>query len=282
MFWSSQGSEPKQVTGQKANEPDHEAPQFLPGGRSFLYARRDIHVFDLARGVETRLTFESRDNTNPIWSADGSQIAYSSNPRGYHEIYVHPSSGIGQQRVLLESNVDQNPLSWSRDGKTLFYNRINPATGRDLWALDVDRGASSLFHEIPARQGYAEISPDSHWVLYRSYETGVSEVYVQPLPPNGQRWAVSNGGSSEAHWRGDGAEILYDCKGSMMAADFRAVGSQAQLGKPKELFGLPPLRALGRNLFAVAPDGQQFLIVTVQPDARPAIVVVVNWPRLLQ
>ena len=245
MLWSSQGSEPKQVTGQKANEPDHEAPQFLPGGRSFLYAvrrlhvvetwlgyvdgrpprlllpafaryappgyllyangnsvlarrfdpstgalagagatvlsavaslpadwrgfvstsetgstlaflrdaptqgtclawydragramgsvggagdysnpalspdgrrlavsirdfsgRRDIHVFDLARGVETRLTFESRDNTNPIWSADGSQIAYSSNPRGYHEIYVHPSSGIGQQRVLLESNVD--------------------------------------------------------------------------------------------------------------------------------------------------------------------------------
>ncbi|HUI56266.1 MAG TPA: protein kinase [Bryobacteraceae bacterium] len=286
LAWYDRAGKPIGTVGAAG---DYYNPALSPDGRRLAVAardfsgRRDIHVFDLERGIDTRLTFEARDNTNPTWSPDGSQIAYSANPRGYHEIYVRPSSGMGQERALLKSSVDQNPVSWSHDGKTLFYNSRNAVTERSLWTLDIGSAASMLLHDVPARQDYAEVSPDNHWVLYRSRESGsLYEVYVEPWPPDGQRWPVTGAHTAEAHWRGDGAEILCESNGSMMAVDFHAVGSRAQLGHPRELFRLPPVRTAGRNWFAVSPDGQRILLMTQQREALPVIVVVVNWPRLLE
>ena len=40
--------------------------------------QRDIWIYDNARGVRSRFTFDAGDEIAPIWSPDGSRIAYSS------------------------------------------------------------------------------------------------------------------------------------------------------------------------------------------------------------
>ena len=57
-------------------------------------------------------------------------------------------------------------------------------------------------------EGSARISPDGHWVVYVSNESGRDEVYVAAFPgPGGKRQASSSGGVIP-RWRADGKEIF--------------------------------------------------------------------------
>ncbi len=48
----------------------------------------------------------------------------------------------------------------------------------------------------------ASFSPNSDYIAYTSGESGQYEVYVQPFPPNGDRWTVSSDGGEELIWSG--------------------------------------------------------------------------------
>ncbi|MGE5326622.1 MAG: protein kinase domain-containing protein, partial [Deltaproteobacteria bacterium] len=63
---------------------------------------RDLCIFDVERRTESRLTFDQLHNWSPVWSPDGTQIAYASNPKGNFHIYVRPGDGTGTVRSLLE------------------------------------------------------------------------------------------------------------------------------------------------------------------------------------
>jgi hypothetical protein len=186
-------------------------------------------------------------------------------------------------RVLLESNVDKNPLDWSRDGKFLLYNSANDVTTLDLWALGLTTfpRVPSLLMGRPYRADWAAASPDSHWILYRSNEDGQLGIHLQPLPPDGRTWRVSAGAGMQAAWRGDGREIFFESGGSLMATEFHP-GAPQPLGEPKELFRLPPVETIGRNFFVASRDGQRFLAEEVEPAGRLRLAVVEDWPRLLE
>jgi hypothetical protein len=98
-------------------------------------------------------------------------------------------------------------------------------------------------------------------------------------------------------WRRDGKELFYvnnisGFSGSpLMAVPIQTDGSTFRAGIPKVLFDthLPAgTRHPGgpANSFAVAPDGQRFLLPMAAGNARePApstITVVLNWPALLK
>jgi hypothetical protein len=110
-------------------------------------------------------------------------------------------------------------------------------------------------------------------------------LYVQPLPPNGQKWVISNTSVIDFQWRADGREILYVSRGSMYSVDVQVAGASFQPGVPKELFRLPPVRLVGRNRFVVSRDGQRFLVIATeeaQDESMLPFVVILNWPRLLE
>jgi hypothetical protein len=129
------------------------------------------------------------------------------------------------------------------------------------------------------------VSPDARWVLYRSDESGKFELYVQPLPPNGQKWRISNAGVDDFQWRGDGREIFYIAKDTLTSVEVQVTGSSFQPRPPKALFKLPALRRNYRNRFVATRDGQR-LLVAVAEQARDEreipFVVIMNWPRLLE
>ena len=82
---------------------------------------RDIWLYDVARGLPTRFTFGPGAALASIWSPDGSRIVFNSNRKGHLDLYQKASSGAGTEEVLLEDNLEKDPVSWSPDGRFILY-----------------------------------------------------------------------------------------------------------------------------------------------------------------
>ena len=83
---------------------------------------RDIWVMDLARGVSSRFTFDKADDLNPVWSPDGSRIAFTSDRNGQRDIYWKAAGGASAEELVLETKEAKSLEDWSADGKFLLFN----------------------------------------------------------------------------------------------------------------------------------------------------------------
>ena len=78
---------------------------------------RDIWILDLNRGSRTRFTFDPADDLDPVWSPDGSRVAWTSDRKGVRDLYVKSASGAGQDEPLLVSSLPKRTEDWSKDGR---------------------------------------------------------------------------------------------------------------------------------------------------------------------
>jgi serine/threonine protein kinase len=241
---------------------------------------RDIWLSEMTRGVRTRFTFGPADQLVSIWSPDGSRIVFNSNRKGHYDLYQKAASGAGTEKVLLEDNLDKNPLSWSPDGRFLLYSTgtASPKTGADLFVLPLsgDRKPQP-FLQTPFNELGGQFSPDGRWIAYTSNESGKYEVYVQPYPGPGGKWQISTAGGGIPRWRRDGTEIFYiapDYK--LMAAGINGKGSSIEVGAVKPLFQTHMVG--NRHEYDVSADGQRFLVNSApEQEASAPITVVLNW-----
>ena len=62
----------------------------------------DVFVLDIATGSSTRITTSARTEfvLGPIWSPDGSKIAYVAMRKGQEGIYVRPANGQGAEELV--------------------------------------------------------------------------------------------------------------------------------------------------------------------------------------
>jgi serine/threonine-protein kinase len=148
--------------------------------------------------------------------------------------------------------------------------------------LDGERKGVPLIHG-PANELWAEVSPDKHWLVYDSDESGQFEVYVRPYPNpyEGSRWQISAAGGRQPVWSRDGRELFYrDFSGALMAVPIMA-GPDFAPGPPVRLFegtGLMGAGAQGGGrTYDVGPDGSRFLMVRAGNQAATPLVVVLNW-----
>jgi WD40 repeat protein len=189
----------------------------------------DIWLTDLSRPRDTRFTFDPARERTPVWSPDGSRVAFASDRAGRYNLYQHAADGGGQDELLLQSDHTKYVNDWSRDGRSLLYEEIDPKGKFNLWVLPMD-GASGPRKPVPLlRTAYDErngkFSPDGSWVAYESNESGRYEIYVLTFPASaagGGKSMVSRAGGTQPHWRDVGgsmsdvyqslAHSKWDCK----------------------------------------------------------------------
>jgi len=249
----------------------------------------DIWLYDVARSLRTRFTFDPAAENQAVWSPDGRTIVFNSNRKGHFDLYRKSANGVGAEELLYADNLEKYPLSFSPDGRFLLYfSQGDPKTGSDLWILPDPLktpapGAAKLypFQRTPFNELNGQFSPDGHWIAYQSDESGRFEIYAAPIPGPGGKRQISTSGGLLPRWRANGKEVFYIAPDQrLMAAEITAKGGEIETGGAHPLFG--PLPTSNGFQYDVSADGQRILAVTPRQTGSEPLTIVQNWPAGLK
>ena len=209
------------------------------------------------------MTLGDKQESSPVWSPDGSRIAFASYSTGQlPDIVEKPSSGVGKDETLFHSGTANFPVDWSGDGRFLLFESRGSAVNTKLWVLPLsgDRKAFPLL-QTPFNESLGAFSPDGRWIAYVSDESGRPEVYVQTFPISTSKWRVSTSGGTQPRWRSDGKEIFYVASNSKLMAVPVSAGSSFEAGIPTALFDVVAIPGVSlRRQYCVASGGERFLV----------------------
>ena len=253
-------------------------PGFSPDGTRISVTRTDpktghldIWTFDAATGKGHAVTNDVWPDSSPVWSPDGSHIAYVSRREEYSAIYRKAWDGSGEEELLFRYTPGASIgfSDWSPDGKFLTFSTgvllIVPLRENENAP---DRKAIEWMREEYDADG-GRFSPDMRFLAYASDELNSQsqDVYVRPFdankpeaPPSGPIVQVSKNGALEFMWRKqDGKEMyLLSRDWEMTAVDVTTTPTFRVLAAPKVLFKLPgPL--VESSPEGVSRDGQRFV-----------------------
>jgi len=269
-------------------------PDLSPDGKYLAIHKHegtggDVWVIELFTGKSSRLTLDpSQENSSPIWSPDGSHIAFGSHRNGKWGIYQKAWDGSGPEEALIEDEkLAMMPMSWSKD-YILFGATSNLEIMRgQAWALRLkDRMSIPLFPDSKYGQwqGEPQLSPDGKLLAYNSTEDGSFQVYVESFPERNSKVRVSKTIGSYLRW-GSGNELFFMDSpdgGNMMSSKIGVSGSKLSASLPTELFptsfsNVMDSHATAFHGFAVSRDSKHFLILENPMIKNTPIIVVQNW-----
>ena len=257
-------------------------PRVSPDGGRLTYAAGppgdiSIWVSDIGLEVPVRLTSVD-DIAHPVWSPDGTQLAFGSTADG---LFVMAADGSGEPKRVTDGDAAEIPSSWSSEGVLAFVQE--GVESLDIMTLAMDGESEPVpFFASSFSDAWPAFSPDGRWLAYASNDTGRSEVYVRPFPEGEPAHRVSTSGGGAPVWSPDGRQLFYR-RGeprSIMVVDVQTEPSFAGT-RPRTLFERPFGQTYPARNYDVAPDGRRFVMVT-QPDqfeAQPVtrLNIVLNW-----
>ena len=154
---------------------------------AFVYAG-DLWSARLDGSDVRRLTTADGDENTPVFSPDGSAIAFTGNYDGNQDVFVIPAGGGSPKRLTWHPGVDV-VQAFSPDGKqVLFSSARNAFTGSlsQLYTISVDGGVETRLPIPNASQ--ATFSPNGQRMAYN------------PLPQAFQQWKRYRGGRVSQIW----------------------------------------------------------------------------------
>jgi serine/threonine protein kinase len=200
----------------------------------------DIYVYDIARGIRSKLTGGLANHGVPLWTPAGDRLVFAGDGDGMYDVYSQPDDGAVPAQVIWKGGDDKYPMTISPDGRSLLASQYSGKTRSDIWLVPMGSGAkpSPLIATDEQEEG-ARFSPDGKWIAYSSSQSGRDEVYVRGFP-NGRSLQVSIDGGNSPEWSPDGSEIYFVTRDlNVAAAPFHASGATPQPGKPATLFRMP-------------------------------------------
>jgi Tol biopolymer transport system component len=127
---------------------------------------------------QTRLTTDPALDRFPMFSPDGSRIAFTSRRDGNTEIYVMNADGSDQTDLTNLPGGDSQP-NWSPDGRRIAWRRSGltvPESG-DIWMMNADGSGKTQLTSDPADELRPAWSPSGAKVVFRSLRTNQGDIY---------------------------------------------------------------------------------------------------------
>ena len=159
---------------------------------AFIYAE-DLWVANRDGSYPRRITVSEGAESNPVFSPDGSMIAFTGQYDGNTDVFIVPSVGGVPKRLTWHPGADL-VRDFSPDGKKVLYaSQRNSFTNRyyQLYTVDVTTGAEQ---QLPI--------PNAFWA---SYSGDGNTIAYTTIPDAFGQWKNYRGGSMSRIW-------LYDTK----------------------------------------------------------------------
>jgi len=251
------------------------------GTRLALATQADVWTYDLVRATLSRLTTDPASDRSPLWTPDGQRIVFTSNRRGYPELFSRPADGTGSDERFLtrtKNLTDLRANGWSADGRQLLFTEV--AATSAIGRMDIDHPSDAKV--LVKSDSPSPVSPNGGWMAYQSNVSGRNEIYVERYPELGSRQQISTDGGVRPLWSRDGRELFFSSQdGRQMLAVPVQTGTTFVAGRPQVLFESAIFMGAGNRPYDIAPDGR-FIIIRggqAEPGGGTAwnMILVENW-----
>ena len=235
-----------------ALSPDGRMLTFIRGSGTF-FGPGQVYVKLLPDGEPVELTHDSRTKLSPIFSPDGSRIAYGTvDPWDTWEVPV-----LGGEPHLLLPNASS--LTWIEGGKRLLFSEIKEGLHMAIVSTDLGRGQSRDVYVPPGDRSMAHhsyLSPDGRWVLVVEMDSQTSFIPCRVVPFQGSRKPLIVGPSesicTSGSWSPDGKWVyLTETKGNK----FHIWRQPFPDGQAEQVTS----GTTEEEGIAIAPDGKSFI-----------------------
>ncbi len=131
----------------------------------------------------TQLTFDEGDKDQPVWSPDGSQIAYVA-PGGVSnglDIWVMDADGSNQKNITMTAGDEFDPV-WRPDGSLIaFTHHLRDAGGAPVYALTwiEPDGAGRERLSVDFIEWDPTFAPDGQYLLYTIHASSHDYLYFR-------------------------------------------------------------------------------------------------------
>ncbi|HEV3061473.1 MAG TPA: amidohydrolase family protein [Vicinamibacterales bacterium] len=225
------------------------SPKISPDGKQVAFAALgDIYVMPVD-GKPVNLTGDAALDTDPAWSPDGSQLAYSSDKGSEHlQLWVRDMKS-GRSRRLTELTTQPQGAAWSPDGSRIAFFNVN-----GMWrvaqmsVVDVATGKVTKVHDTLPQPGAPAWSPDGKRLaiagiapMTKRFREGTNQILTMSSTAlNDDRWFApqpmmsidSRGGCGPA-WSPDGTKMAAIYEGVL--AIWPVSPSGEPLGPPRRI-----------------------------------------------
>ncbi len=237
-----------------AFSPDGRMMAFIRGGNTF-FGPGEIYVKVLPDGEPVPLTRDGLQKMSPVFSPEGSRIAYTTVSGNFAwDTWAVSVSGGEPSRWLTNAG----GLTWIPDHRVLFSELATP-TGLHMNVVTANENRDNVraVYTPSDLQGMAHrsyLSPDRKWVAIAEMEKAVwLPCRIVPLDGSaiGQR-VGPDGQCTSAAWSPDGGWIYFS---SSVSGAFHIWRQRFPGGLPEQITGGPT----EEEGIAMAPDGRSFL-----------------------
>ena len=228
--------------------------------------RRELYLINSDGSGETRLLPGQLMDAAPVWSPNGTRLAFVSDQGGKAEIgviLVPPGQPPGQSAILTTDaqGSDNTVPVWSPDGRQIAF-QSNRSGNFQIYTMSATGGPVTSFPGQPAYAAWPAWSPDGKTLAFAGGpDVQHTELYTVPADGGTPTQLTNNGrGAASPVWSPDGQALLCVIRtetGTHEIAQLRPDGSgQRSLSPPAAPTGDVPRPQSPEDLFPLwSPDG---------------------------
>ncbi len=143
------------------------APKISPDASQIAFSYQgDIWTYHINNQQTKRLTLHQAYESSPVWSANGTELAFASNRKGATNIFTVSKNG-GIPRQLTFYPITDIPSGWTKNNNIIFTtNRTFKGPEWDAQTYKVSANGGTPSRLITAYGSMATVSPNGNFVAF--------------------------------------------------------------------------------------------------------------------